>query len=136
MRYNNLGDFHTINKYVNHKLSLLNREDFDFAYLFELMFSETKNILFEESVGFKIKTITYGEAKENAMKKANALRKIIGDASYNSVIGLNLDNSHHWIESFWAILIAGCRPLLLNKRLDITSLNKTLDILSYSSNTL
>ena len=127
MRYNNLGDFHTINKYVNHKLSLLNREDFDFAYLFELMFSETKNILFEESVGFKIKTITYGEAKENAMKKANALRKIIDDAPYNSVIGLNLDNSHHWIESFWAILIAGCRPLLLNKRLDITSLNKTLD---------
>ena len=127
MRYTNLGNFKKINPYVKWKLSLLNKEDFDFAYLFSLMFSEEKNTMFEESIGFKINKITYGEAKENAFKKANAIRQIIGDASYNSVIGINLDNSHHWIESFWAILIAGCRPLLLNKRLDTTSLNKTLE---------
>ena len=127
MRYTNLGNFKKINPYVKWKLSLLDKEDFDFAYLFSLMFSEEKNTMFEESIGFKINKITYGDAKENAYKKANAIRQIIGDAPYNSVIGINLDNSHHWIESFWAILIAGCRPLLLNKRLDTTSLNKTLE---------
>ena len=127
MKYTNLGKYSRINEYVKHRLSLLEKEDFSFAYLFDIMFEEKENTLFEESVGFLIKKITYGEAKENAIKNANALRKIIGDAPKDSVIGINLDNSHHWIEVFWAILKAGCRPLLLNKRLDTLSLNKALE---------
>ena len=127
MKYTNLGNFKRIDSYVNWKLSLLDKEDFSFETLFSLMFSEEKNVLFEESVGFLINKITYGEAKENAIKKANAIRHILDNVPYNSVIGINLENSHQWIETFWAILKAGCRPLLLNKRLDINSLNKTLN---------
>ena len=127
MKYTNLGNYKRIDSYVNWKLSLLDKEDFSFETLFSLMFSEEKNVLFEESVGFLIKKITYGEAKENAIKKANAIRQILDNVPYNSVIGINLENSHQWIETFWAILKAGCRPLLLNKRLDINSLNKTLN---------
>ena len=127
MKYTNLGKYHRIKDYVKHRLSLLNKEDFSFAYLFDVMFEEKENTMFEESLGFLIKKITYGEAKENVIKYANAIRQIIGDKPRDSVIGLNLDNSHQWIEVFWAILKAGCRPLLLNKRLDTLSLNKALE---------
>ncbi len=127
MKYTNINGYKTLNGFVNYKLSLLDKGEISFSYLFDLMFLESTNVMFEESLGFLIKKITYGEAKENAIKMANALKDIIGDTPYNSVIGLNLENSHQWIEAFWAILKCGCRPLLLNKRLDITSLNNTLN---------
>ena len=126
MKYNNLLNFKTPDQFVNYKLSLIDKEEFAFSYFFKLMFSEENNVMFEEGIGFKINKITYGEAKQEAIKYANSLRAIIGEAPHNSVIGLNLDNSHYWIECFWAILKCGCRPLLLNKRLDVDSLNNVL----------
>ena len=128
MEYTNLGQFKTIDKYVDHKLSLLNNAKADFKDLFELMFSEVGNVLFEESDGYKINKITYGESKRNVDIIAGNIKKRLNITRDDTSIAIYLDNGHTWIETFWAILKCGCRPLLLNMRLDDASLKYAMDI--------
>ena len=128
MKYENLGGYNSIDKYVDHKLTLLSKAKPDFKDLFNLMFSESKNILFEESDGYKINKITYGEAKNNVDIIAGNIKKRLGVIKEDTSIAIYLDNSHTWIEVFWAILKCGCRPLLLNMRLDDDNLKYAMDI--------
>ena len=81
------------------------------------MFREEDNILFERSAGYRIVRTTYGEAKKAAKDRAAALAACLNGAKENAVIGLYVENSLDWIITFWAILLAGYRPLLLNMRL-------------------
>lgn len=128
MKYENLGGYNSIDRYVDHKLTLLSKAKPDFKDLFNLMFSESKNILFEESDGYKINKITYGESKNNVDIIAGNIKKRLGVIKEDTSIAIYLDNSHTWIETFWAILKCGCRPLLLNMRLDDDSLKYAMDI--------
>ena len=128
MKYNNLAGFKTIDQYVNDKLTRLNKINHSFGDVYEMMFENESNIFFEESQGYRIKKITYGDAKRNVETIAKRIKAKFPGASYNSVIGLYLDNSHTWIEAFWAILKCGFRPLLLNMRLDEDVLEYSIDI--------
>lgn len=94
-----------------------------FKSLFKLMFSEEENILYEKTSGFMIIKTTYGQAKRDILKRASILREMIvsGDK-----VGLYMDNSLDWIENFWALIIAGKCPLLLNLRVDKRNLEKIL----------
>ena len=82
-----------------------------------MMFEDESNTFFEESLGYRIKKITYGESKKNVDIIAKSIKAKYPGAKYNAVIGLYLDNSHTWIETFWAILKCGFKPLFLNLRL-------------------
>ena len=122
-----LGGEHSINAFVAKKLQRFDAMEHDFASLFSLMFSESDNTLYERSEGFQIVKITYGEARSWALKKAAALKEECKELPENAVVGLYMENSPEWIETFWAILCAGFRPLLLNMRLDRKSLNEALE---------
>ena len=50
----------------------------------------------------------------------------LGKIKANDIVGLYMQNSLEWIELFWAILACGCRPLLLNTRMDKATLDKLL----------
>ncbi|MCR4911747.1 MAG: non-ribosomal peptide synthetase [Bacilli bacterium] len=128
MKYTNLGQFSSIKPYIEDKLSRLSNLDRSFDSLFNMMFENEPNILFEENTGFRIKRYTYGECKANVSIIAKNIKAKYPGAEYDSVIGLYLDNSHTWIETFWAILMCGFRPLLLNMRLSDDSLEYALDI--------
>ena len=130
MKYTNLDQFHKITPFIKHRLELLNKAEPTFSSLFELMFLSHNNVIYEESVSYKIKKTTYGESKERIKLIARNINEQFPNTEYNSVIGLYLDNGPIWIETFWAILMSGHRPLLLNMHLDIDVLNKTLDSLS------
>ena len=121
-----LGGERSINAFVAKKLQRFSEMEHDFAALFSLMFSETDNVLYECSEGFAIKKITYGQARSNALKKAAALKELLKDLPQDTAVGLYMENSPEWIETFWAILCAGFRPLLLNMRLDARSLEEAL----------
>ncbi len=126
MKLNNIGEYRSINDYVSAKLEKFNNMPHDFASLFELMFSESDNTMYERAVGFSIVKTTYKEAQSNALARASVLCKKI-NAEQNSVVGIHMENSLSWIETFWAVLKCGYRPLLLNLRLDNYTLEAALD---------
>ena len=127
MKYENINGFNSLELFIEYKLSMLKDAEPKFSSLFELMFSEANNIMYEESVGYKIRKVTYGEAKNEAIKYAISIKNHLINVPKHSTVALNLDNSDKWIEAFWGILLAGYNPLLLNKRLNNDILNKALE---------
>ena len=121
-----LGGYNSINAFVSAKLSRYDSSSRDFAALFELMFSERENILYERSSGYRIHTTTYGEAHGHILRRAEKLRVLLDGCGHDRAVGIYLDNSLDWIELFWAVLAAGFCPLLLNRRLDLNTLEDAL----------
>ena len=128
MKITNLGGYPSIDSFVDAKLSRYNSSDKSFESLFELMFSESDNILWEESKGYRISKTTYAQAREHILCRAAKLSGLLAGAEQGSVVGLYMDNSLSWIEVFWAILCAGFCPLLLNLRLDDDTLEYALRV--------
>jgi len=120
-----LGQYSSIDEFVEAKLKKLDAAEVGFASLFELMFSEKENLMYEKSAGYRIQKTTYGEAYEEIFYLAQTVKQTLSPAE-NAVIGLSMDNSLLWIELFWAILLAGCRPLLMNLRLSDSALEQAI----------
>lgn len=121
----------TVNAFVRKKLVRMRemRErdgSLGFGPLFELMFSEPDNVMFESSKGYRIQETTYGECREEILRLAAKLREALKDCPAGAAVGLYMDNSREWIESFWAILLGGFRPLLMNPRLSRETLDAAL----------
>ena len=121
-----LGGHITINHYVQTKLRRLSEGDPSFSALFELMFSEKENVIFESNNGYRITQVTYGECYTSILDKAVALRAELAGVPHNAVVGLCMENSRAWIEAFWAILLSGYCPLLMNLRLNHETLENAL----------
>ena len=127
-----LGGYKSIDSFVEAKLGAFGRMEKTFSTFFELMFREAENVMYERSMGYRVKKTTYGEAKAHIAARTAALRRRlggIGNVGADSVVGLYMDNSLEWIECFWAILCAGCRPLLMNMRLPLPALEDALGTL-------
>ena len=124
MKYRNLGGYKSINKYVNHKLKMLHESEDSFKPLFELMFSEEDNVIYEFPYGYSIRQVTYGESKDNAIEVSEKIASL--NLPKHSVIAIYLDNNCQWVETFWGILRSGHHPLLLNMRLDNASLEEAI----------
>ena len=121
-----LGGHIFVNRFVAEKLHRFASMDRSFSSLFELMFSEKENILYERSEGYRIVKTSYGEARRELICRADALKKALAACPRDAVVGLYMDNSLAWMETFWAILCAGFRPLLMNLRLDEETLESAL----------
>lgn len=126
MKLNNIGGYKDVNTYVQKKYEAFENSDKRFSSLYDSMFSEAGNTFFERSRGYTIEKITYGECREQLEKRAATLKSMLNDPEKDSVIGLHMDNSVSWIQLFWAILLIGCRPLLMNTRLDDGTLETAL----------
>jgi len=126
MRNETFGGCRSANAYVAAKLKRFDSMERSFETLFQLMFSERENTLYEKSEGFRLVKTTYGEAYDRILRRAATLRALLPDLPADSVVGLYLDNCLDWIELFWAILRCGFRPLLMNLRLDDGTLEDAL----------
>ena len=120
-----LGQYRDIDSFVEAKLKSLDDSPVGFESLFELMFREKENLMYEKSEGYRIKKTTYGEAYDEILRLAASLKADL-NLPYGSVVGLSMDNSLLWIEMFWAIIISGCRPLLMNLRLSDKALEQAI----------
>ena len=112
-----LGQYNTIKDFVQSKLRSFDENGHTMETLFSLMFQEKENILYERSSGYRIEAFSYGEVEDRILKRSASLSKLLSDVEPGSVIGLSMDNSLDWIECFWAIIVCGYRPLLINLRL-------------------
>lgn len=123
-----LGGYKSINAFVEAKLSRYSASKRDFSALFELMFSEGENVLFEESRGYRIAKTTYAQAERDILLRAETLKAMLDGQKSDSAVGIYMENSLDWIEIFWAVLRAGFRPLLMNMRLDDDTLEYALKV--------
>ena len=126
MKDPSLGGHFFVNRFVAEKLRRFDSMDRSFETLFELMFSEGENILYERSEGYRIIKTTYAEARRDIARRTSALKQSLAAVPHDAVVGLYMDNSLAWIECFWAVLCAGFRPLLMNLRLDGETLEDAL----------
>ncbi len=120
-----LGHYGSINEFVEAKLKRLDASPEGFSSLFELMFSEKENLMYEKSEGYRIQKTTYGQAYDEILRLAAGLNELLA-LPKGAAVGLSMDNSLRWIELFWAILICGWRPLLMNLRLSEAALEQAL----------
>ncbi len=125
MKLTNIGKFNSVDDYIDWKIGKFSGEEKTFENLFFFMFSEEENIFSETSDGYRIKKLSYGDCKKNVYIKANELKEIIS-LPHNSFVGLYMNNSANWIEYFWAILMNGYRPLLMNMRLSDDALERII----------
>jgi len=126
MKTNGIGRYRSLNSFVEAKIKAFGEQGTDFFSFFNMMFSEKENIMYEKSEGYMIKKITYKEAYESILKRAETLRGLTAGLSQNDVIGIHMDNSIEWIENFWSVIICGFRPLLMNLRLSHSVLEDAL----------
>lgn len=112
-----LGGCRTVNEYVDRKVRLLDTAERSFSALFEMMFSEENNVMYEESRSYRLIRRTYGEVKREILARSAAMHRLLGDLPGDAVVGIYMENSLDWIETFWCVLRCGFRPLLMNLRL-------------------
>lgn len=131
MKLQNIGNYKTINKFVASKLDRFDSMEKNYESLFQLMFSEKTNTLFEKSDGYKVIKTTYGQCYDSILKKAATLYSLLKLNTTSDdtcpVVGLYMDNCLEWIENLWAIILCGCNPLLINMRLDTQTIENVLD---------
>lgn len=125
MKLKYIGQFNTIKDYVADKIQRASLLDKTFAQLFEMMFEDGENIFCETTEGYRIKKMTYLQCKEQTITLAKKLKTALGDVASGATIGLSMENSPQFIQCFWAILMCGCNPLLVNLRLPQNLLERT-----------
>jgi long-subunit acyl-CoA synthetase (AMP-forming) len=90
------------------------------------MFSEKEAVLAETPCGYKINNTTYRQAYGKIKTLGQAMSDALSDIPKGSIVGLYMNNSLEWIESFWALLMCGYSPLLMNARMTDELLCKVL----------
>ena len=117
MHLTNIAGFKTVNGYVKSKLDRLRGTDGTFDSLFPLMFSESGNVIWEETHGYRIEKTTYGDVGKEAERLSGAIASRFSGLPAGSVIGIAAENGPLWIALLWGVLGAGFRPLLINPAL-------------------
>ncbi len=108
----------TIKKRLKHHRDALVASKKDLKAIFEIMFSEKENILCEGNDGFRIYRHTYGQMHERICNAAGHLYEAVGAS--HGYIALEMDNGPDWIVAFWAILMSGNKPYLVNMRYPVS----------------
>jgi len=126
MQLTNIGGYRSIKGYIYNKLAQYTKEEKSFKTLFSYMFSENDNTMAETSDGYRIKKLTYGEVKSKILHLAPSLKRELGDLPSGSTVGIYMGNSVRWLEVFWAILLLGYNPLLMNLRLNSEMLEEII----------
>jgi len=62
----------------------------------------------------KIISVSFGEYNDNVKSMAKFLSDKLGADQRGKFVALSMDNSHLWLVCFWAILMAGYKPILID----------------------
>ena len=126
MKLTNINGFPNIDSYVEDKINRYSQMEKSFSVLFSFMFSEKDNTFTEELTGYKIKKITYGECERKIWTLATPMSQALSSVPKGALVGLYMDNSIRWIQTFWAILMCGYRPVFFNARVPMEALEQVI----------
>ncbi len=105
-----------INLIVKENINGLINSDYSFQGIYKIIHNQSERIFCEYMNGYTISKITYKECDELCKKNANFLLSNIEEKT-GAFVGIMMRNSIEWIISFWGLLMAGYKPMLLNDRL-------------------
>ena len=117
-----------VKEIVNSNTKKLSNSDKSFSALFDIIFN-FDGVLAEYGDGYRVNKLTYKQVREKIISAAFEINRRLG--ANHSYIGLYSENSIEWIIFFWAILMSGNKPYLMNCRYPKSLLNgaiKTLGI--------
>ena len=105
--------------YIKERFSILSQSNQTLKSIFDIIHQQDERIFCEYLDAFAINDVTYNSFKNYVKKVARYLinNNINPQHKY---IGLLMDNSLNWVAMFWAILMIGGKPVLLNKKLPIS----------------
>ncbi len=106
-----------IRRLVRYKTQAINNKEQTFESLFEIIHDTNDKVFSEITDGFKIKKITYGQIKHLTKVYAKHYQQRLKTYPLNSFIGILMENSPEFIILFWALLMIGYRPVLMNVKL-------------------
>ena len=115
------------NKYVRQKNNEILNSDLTFESLFSIIHDQGDRIFCEYLHNFKIAEVSYTQFRSYARKMATLLCDRLKSPT-NSYVGLYMENCANWVATFWALLMLGYKPLLLNVRLPISINKKVLSM--------
>ncbi len=125
MKLNNVANFTNLKDYIQDKIEKFKNKEKNFENLFYFMFCEKNNVFAETTNGYKINKLTYGQCEEQIKVLADALSKQL-TLEKGSFVGLAMENSIEWIQTFWALLMLGYNPVFFNLRLPQEVLEKVI----------
>ena len=125
-KLHNIEGHPNIQSFVRAKLLKYEKQEKNFATLFEMMFSERDNIMTEFTDGYRIKKLTYGQFRQWILETAPSVRKALGNPQKDAPVGIYMANSMEWLVVFWTVLMCGCRPVLMNTRLSDSVLEQLM----------
>ncbi len=126
MKLQNVHGCGTVDAYVKYKLAAYEGKEKNFESLFELMFDERDNVMVETTDGYRVNKVSYGEFRQKILAMVPAVADALREVPAGDIVGLYMNNRPEWLMAFWAILIAGYRPLLMNTRLPDQALEDIL----------
>ena len=99
--------------------------------IYELTISQNKKNTYCLYYNYKnqLKKYTYAQFQKNVTKFANTICRILRNVEKHQPIVLKLSNSQHWGEAFWAILMSGYKPVLINAK---TGHSGTINLINQS----
>ena len=116
--------------YIKERFSLLSEADHNLKSIFEVIHNQGERFFSEYYDAFTLVNVSYKDYQSYIKKTASYLKNK-GLNTNHEYIGLLMDNSLNWVSVFWAILMLGGKPVLLNKKLPLSvnqDIAKTLDI--------
>ena len=114
--------------YIKSKFNELNNSNKTLESIFNIIHHQDERIFCEYYDAFTLRNVTYQEFQSYVKKMANFLtsKGIKGNHQY---LGLLMDNSLNWVALFWAILMIGGKPVLLNKKLPLSITKDIVNLL-------
>lgn len=103
---------------LKNNTTVLENSNKDFESIYNIMFGADslllENVFCEQLDGYRIKSLTYAQIAQRIRSIACGINEAC--PRQHQYIGIDLENSADWIACFWAILMSGNKPFLINSR--------------------
>jgi long-subunit acyl-CoA synthetase (AMP-forming)/acyl carrier protein len=103
-----------LKRYIRTNRDALVASSKELRAIFDIMFRLGDNVLCEGNDGFRTYRYTYAQMRQRITAAAAGLYQRIG--ATHGYVALEMDNSPEWIVAFWAVLMSGNKPYLVNLR--------------------
>ncbi len=110
-------NFRKVKKIVFPLMDELRNSSRTFKDIFNLEYKEGEKTYLRYRDKGEMKSLSYKATQGLIYSKAHEISETLKDINKGEFVVLKLDNCPEWIISFWAILIAGYKPFLMNTRL-------------------
>ncbi|MGI5918128.1 MAG: aminotransferase class I/II-fold pyridoxal phosphate-dependent enzyme [Christensenellales bacterium] len=94
------------------------KEERSFKNLYSIICSHGDAVAVEYQEDGEIRKLTYADYERISVVAADKLSRLLDGTEKNTFVALRLPNSPLWPVAFWAIIMAGYRPLLVDANAD------------------